>query len=198
MAVTLNPRCSHRTQIVGCILILSAVLYGCCDWREIFPQEVQKEAPATVSSSACSDIKGEVLGNIIPNSSIYLYKISGTDLDVVLGTVRADEPLKTSTVNQSAGFCFTCVLPGKYAAAIPTTSYNGSVGAPLPYEFDCDNVSLRILFQGGDYHHMVGAFLVQESPAEPDPMCTENPLFCRKPTSHPYRNCSGVLRKKAQ
>jgi hypothetical protein len=188
------PKYATEALMLVCIAMAMMTTCGCSNWSEPAHSEVEPEAPAWASPSACIDIKGEVLGDIIPNSSIYLYEISGTELMVVLREIRTGSPLKTGIVNESAGFKFGCVSPGKYVATIPTTSYNGSVGAPLPYEFDCNNLSLRIAFQGGDYHHAVGAFFVEDSVTRLTIMCTENPVLCRNPTGNLYRNCSEVFR----
>jgi hypothetical protein len=45
---------------------------------------------------------------------------------------------------------------------VPATSYNRSVGAPLPEEFESHNYSLRVAFQGGDYQFWVGAFSIEK------------------------------------
>ncbi|MDY6990188.1 MAG: hypothetical protein SWQ30_19270 [Thermodesulfobacteriota bacterium] len=194
MTVKSYPKYATEALMLVCIAMAIMVTCGCSNWSEPAHSDVESEAPARASSSACIDIKGEVLGDIVPNSSIYLYEISGTKLTLVLGEIRTSKPIKTGTVNHTAGFRFGCVSPGKYAATIPTTSYNGSVGAPLPYEFDCDNFSLRIAFQGGDYHHAVGAFVLEDSPAALRLMCAENPSFCKDSRGKLYRNCSHVLR----
>lgn len=188
------PKYATEALILVCIAMAIMVTCRCSNWSELAHSCVESEAPAGASSGACIDIKGEVLGDIVPNSSIYLYEISGTELMAALREIRTGKPIKTGTVNHTAGFRFGCVSPGKYAATIPTTSYNGSVGAPLPYEFDCDNLSLRIAFQGGDYHHAVGAFVLEDSPAALSLMCAENPSLCKDSKGTLYRNCSHLSR----
>ncbi len=55
---------------------------------------------------------------------------------------------------------------GKYVFVIETSSFERSVGSPLPYEFDCQNFSLEIAFQGGDSQYAVGAFSIKNSTFE--------------------------------
>jgi hypothetical protein len=46
---------------------------------------------------------------------------------------------------------------------IPASSYNRSVGYPLPDETCTQNLSIDIAFQGGNYLYAVGAFAVLEN-----------------------------------
>jgi hypothetical protein len=92
-------------------------------------------------------------------------------------------------VNTTKAFKFSCLNPGKYAFVIPTGSYNGSVGPPLPYEFDCVNVSLKISFQGGDSDYMVGVFLIDKPDYENVSKCRINPFLCIKKRGGLYRKC---------
>jgi hypothetical protein len=43
---------------------------------------------------------------------------------------------------------------------IPTSSYNRSVGYPLPDETCTENLSIKVAFQGGNYLYAVGVFAV--------------------------------------
>ena len=56
-----------------------------------------------------------------------------------------------------------CIPPGRYAFVNPTSSYYGSVGSPLPYEWTRDNFTLKIAFQGGDPSYSVGAFSITKN-----------------------------------
>jgi hypothetical protein len=63
---------------------------------------------------------------------------------------------------------------------MPTTSYNGSKGAPLPYEIDCADVSIKIAFQGGDSKYMVGAFSIEKPRAADHTLRIIRPWLCKK------------------
>ena len=78
-----------------------------------------------------------------------------------MGTIRKGYPIGCTYVNESQGFAFDCLPKGMYAFVIPTASYNGFVGSPLPYEFDCPNVSIKIAFQGGVFTTVAGIVKVE-------------------------------------
>jgi hypothetical protein len=145
--------------------------------------------PAKNCSGACIEIKGTVLGDIIPGSKVSLYKVSDLNYSIVMAEIRDHQPLDNRSVNESKGFKFDCLCFGQYALVIPTSFYNGSVGPPLPYEFDCVNISLKISFQGGDSGYMVGAFLIDQPGYNNISRCSKNPLLCIKKRGSLYREC---------
>jgi hypothetical protein len=151
--------------------------------------ESQPSAPANISLNTCIDVEGRVLGDIIPYSTVSLNEISNFNLSDVLTTIRSSQPVKGEHVNTTGGFKFSCLSSGKFAFVIPTTSYNGSVGSPLPYEFDCKNFSLRIAFQGGNSQYAIGAFWIKNASAHNRSRCTENPFLCRLGSRSLYRAC---------
>jgi ATP-dependent DNA helicase RecG len=77
--------------------------------------------------------------------------------------IRAREPIDWADVDAKKRFGFECLSPGAYAFMIPASSYKGSVGAPLPDQIECGNLSVEIAFQGGDGQYAVGGFSVNES-----------------------------------
>ena len=153
---------------------------GCQQHSQSVSQTYLSIAPANVSTSACIDVEGKVLGGIKPCSKVYLYKTSSLNYSVVMAKIRDGQTIMQGCVNATKAFKFSCLYPGKYALVIPTTSYNGSVGAPLPYEFDCANVSLRIAFQGGDSNYMVGAFSIEKLRAVNNSMCKTDLGYAKK------------------
>jgi len=74
-------------------------------------------------------------------------------------------------------------------ASRSTSSYNGFVGSPLPYEFDCPNVSIKIAFQGGDIYYAVGAFSIEKPQNRSDSGCKEKPFLCQTTRGGFYREC---------
>ena len=126
------------------------------------PSPKQESAPSPGSASACIDINGRVLGDITPNATVSLYETPSLNYSVVMKTIRTFQPINHATVNASGEFIFGCLYPGQYVFAIPSSSYNSSVGSPLPYESNSKNLSLRIVFQGGDYYYLVGAFSIED------------------------------------
>jgi hypothetical protein len=67
--------------------------------------------------------------------------------------------------------------------------YNSLVGSPLPYEFNCPNVSIRIAFQGGDHQYSVGAFSIEKPRGRRSSECKENPILCGIIKGDLYRKC---------
>ena len=145
-------------------LFVAAVLLcqGCSKQPENDSFDPAANAPSSFSASACIDVHGKVLGDIKPNTNVSLYRTPSVEYAFVVSTIRTNHPVGSARINESNGFSFNCLTYGNYAFAIPTSSYISSVGFPLPYEFDCENFSLRIAFQGGDYQYAVGAFSIDK------------------------------------
>ena len=179
----------HLTALTANTLfvLLIVLLFSGCQADMNMNEYFHKEKPSEGPQSDCVDVNGIVLGDIMQNASVFLYNTSTTAYDVVMGEIREPFQKTSALVNESKGFIFSCLLPGEYAFVIPTTSYNGSVGSPLPYEFDCRNLSLRIAFQGGNYSYAVGAFSIQNS-YQLKTDCIEDEKNCDEP-GHLYRNC---------
>ena len=77
--------------------------------------------------------------------------------------IRTGRPIEWSIVDERKRFGFMCLSQGDYAFVIPVSSYNRSVGAPLPDEVECGSMFVDIAFQGGDWQYAVGAFSINES-----------------------------------
>ena len=77
--------------------------------------------------------------------------------------IRSREPIDWAAVDAQKRFGFECLSPGDYAFVVPASAYNGSVGAPLPDQIECGNLSVEVAFQGGDGQYMVGGFSVNQS-----------------------------------
>ena len=80
-----------------------------------------------------------------------------------MGEIRTREPIDWDAVDTNKRFGFECLSPGSYAFVIPVSSYNWSVGAPLPDEDECGSLFVEIAFQGGDWQYAVGAFSLNQS-----------------------------------
>jgi len=192
-----NPVIQYRSMHAGIFnltgltaktlfVFLIVLLFSSC--QTPLPEFSHKEKTYDRSQIDCIDVRGTVLGDIIPNTSVFLYNTSTTAYDVVMTEIKEPFPATSSFVNESKGFSFGCLLPGKYAFVIPTISFNGSIGSPLPYEFDCQNLSLRIAFQGGNYSYAVCAFSIKNS-HQLKTDCIENEKNCEEP-GNLYRSCS--------
>ena len=180
----------HFEYILLFVIISSMLLHqGCFKPPQTIPFENQLTAPADVSSSACINVNGKVLGDITPHSIVSLYKTSSLNYSIVMSTIRTTQPVMQELVNESNSFEFDCLSFGEYVFAIPTTSYSGAVGSPLPYEFDCQNISLGIAFQGGDSAYSVGAFSITKSSGKNHSACIENPIFCENKKGSLYKEC---------
>jgi hypothetical protein len=135
---------------------------GCTSNNEESSPEIEESAPVGFPADACVDVEGLVLGDVIPYSNVSLHQVPMLDFDVIMHLIKTTPPVMSSAVNESKAFIFKCLYPGKYVLFIPTSSFNHNrVGSPLPYEFDCEYISLRIAFQGGNKQYMVGAFSIE-------------------------------------
>lgn len=119
-----------------------------------------KNIPCNCPAGNCINVKGRVLGDIKPNSSVFLYNTPDINFSSVMNQIRKSPFSQKQLVDKQMEFEFGCLPMGTYTFAIPTSSYNTSVGSPLPYEYDCRNHSIKIAFQGGDYQYAVGAFYI--------------------------------------
>ena len=172
--------------IVICMILLCT---GCQQPSQSVSQANWSTAPETASASACIDVEGKVSGDIKPNSLVYLFRTSSLNFSIVMAEIRHGQAIMKASVNATKSFKFSCLYPGKFAIVIPTASYNGSAGAPLPYEFDCRNVSIKIAFQGGDYRYMVGAFSIIQPSFENKTVCEDSSLPCLKKRGGLYIKC---------
>lgn len=163
---------THIEYVLLFAIFSSLVLHqGCSKLSQTILVENESTAPAEGSSSACIEVTGKVLGNIISHSIVYLYETPSLNYSIVMSTIRETQAVAQELVNESSGFEFDCLSVGKYVFVIPITSYNGTVGSPLPYEFDCENISLKTAFQGGDSTYSVGAFSIINSSGENHSAC---------------------------
>ena len=182
---------SHRLNISIALFLLFIVIILFCSGCIKQPGQsrlyTKNKAPSVLFSGACIDVEGKVLGDIIPDSKVFLYETNSLNYSNIMNHIKTTQPIRSCIVNQSKGFNFNCLYPGKYAFVIHSSSYDGAVGSPLPYEFDCNNFSLRIVFQGGNYHHAVGAFSIENAPAKKE--CADNFSFCKDYKRSLYRKC---------
>jgi hypothetical protein len=181
---------SHFGNIMSFTIIsLMLLLQGCSKLPQPNHTELQSTEPDSESAGACIEVHGKVLGDVIPNSKVFLYQIGSLNYSIVMGTIRKGHPSRWNYVNESRGFIFDCLSFGKYSFVIQTASYKSKVGSPLPYEFDCPNVSIRIAFQGGDHKYSVGAFSIEKPLSRSDSDCNDNPFLCRTIRGSLYRRC---------
>jgi hypothetical protein len=80
-----------------------------------------------------------------------------------MAEIRSRKPIDCAIVDAQKRFGFRCLSPGDYAFVVPASSYNGSVGAPLPDQIECGNLSVEVAFQGADGRYVVGGFSVNQS-----------------------------------
>ena len=180
----------HIKDALLFVIFSSLILHqGCSKLSQTILLENRSNAPTNDSSSACIKVNGIVLGNISLNSIVSLYETSSLNYSIVMSTIRTTQPIKQELVNESGGFEFECLSLGKYVFVIPTESYNGALGSPLPYEFDCDNILLKIAFQGGDSAYSVGTFSITKSSGKNDSACIKNPIFCPNKKGGLYKEC---------
>lgn len=176
MFINSCQRLSLKTTI--CVLILSIIIIspGCSNPSADASHKPKRSAPSGGCSSACIDLEGSVLGDLLPNSTVSLHEISSVDFSIVMHEIRTGRPSQWTLVNESKEFQFRCLSYGNYAFVIPMSSYNGMVGLPLPYESDCRNFSLNVVFQGGDSQYAVGVFSIEDYSALKHLLCRKSRL----------------------
>ena len=79
---------------------------------------VVSAVPANDSTSACIDVYGRVLGDVVPNSSAYLYRTGSVEYDDVMSEVQGDNFTFTFEVNESQEFMIFFLLYGDYSLMI--------------------------------------------------------------------------------
>ena len=97
------------------ILFFPALMVGqgCLNTHEDTPTQTKESAPAGFSAGACVDVEGLVLGDVIPYSNVSLHEVPMLDYSVVMHVIKTTPPTRSSTVNESKGFIFKCLYPGK-------------------------------------------------------------------------------------
>jgi hypothetical protein len=176
----------HRLSLI----IMAILLFSGCSYKPgATVCKFQKPSIESGYGSTCMNIQGTVAGDIISGAQVYLFQPSSLNFSVVLTEIRTIPALGWRPVNESGAFEFHCLSAGEYVFVIPTTSYNGWIGFPMPYEFDCENFSVRIVFHGGDYQYAVGAFRVIDSRVGYVEKCTDSSWICRDLMGSLFREC---------
>jgi hypothetical protein len=144
-----------KTALFPFFLIMAFItLSGCTNTHNI-------DNSNETSWHNCMDINGTVLGRLNPDSRVHLYQMEQLDFPVVMNIIRATEPAGSAFLSTNQLFFFHCVPPGTYVLAIPASSYNSSCGSPIPEGLRQNNLSVRVIYQGGDSGYMVAAFTVE-------------------------------------
>ena len=174
-------------------LLTIFLFYGCVKYTctDLYP--LTQSAPLDDTEGACIDVDGIVFGDILSHSNVTLYRTTYLNYTVVMTTVRTQKPLKWTLVNETSGFVFRCLSVGNYVAVIPASSFNQSVGSPLPYEFDCQNFSLSIAFHGGDSEFLVGVFSILNPSTQNKTDCGTDDLLCTRKKGRLYKRCHQKL-----
>ena len=138
--------------------VIGFLVCGCSNTIEVQNSDKQVHPVEFTFERICANVTGTVLGEPYPDTVVELHRTENVNYSTVMQAARNGTPVAKTKVNRTKSFEFSCLDYGQYATVIPAASYNYSVGSPLPYEFDCQNYSLRIAFQGGDPTYSVGAF----------------------------------------
>ena len=187
---TIWYRAPHRKSALKmAVLLIIFLLYGCTNSSDTPLPFSPTSVPSNDAPHACIDVDGKVFGDIVPFSTVSLYRTMSLDYATVMTNVRTEKPISQTLVNETAGFLFKCLSAGKYIAVTSATSFNQSVGSPLPYEFDCRNFSLSIAFHGGDSEFLVGVFFILNASIQNKTECGSDLLLCNKKKGSLYRQC---------
>ena len=178
-----------KGALKSAVLFTIFLLFGCTNPSHILLPFSPISAPSNDAPNACIDVDGKVFGDIVPFSTVSLYQTVSVDYATVMTVVRTAKPMSQTLVNETAGFLFKCLSAGKYIVVTPATSFNQSVGSPLPYEFDCRDFSLYIEFHGGDSEFLVGVFSILNTSTQNKTECGSDLLLCNKKKGSLYRRC---------
>ena len=149
------------TIILIVLASFQGYLYGQCgNERPLAITIIKKEEPGH-GCEPCLEVYGRVLGDLKPNSKVYLFRTNSTHYEDVMAAIKMKKPLDSVILDENQRYDFGCLIAGNYAAVVSGHSYAGAVGFPLPVEYSFRNLSLDIAFQGGDINHAVGAFSIQ-------------------------------------
>lgn len=144
-----------KTTIFPFFLIMAFImLSGCTNTHNI-------DSSNDTSWYNCMDINGTVLGRLHPGSHGHLYRMELLDFPAVMDNIREAAPTASAFLSTNQHFFFHCLPPGTYVLAIPVSSYNSSCGSPIPEERRQNNLSLRVIYQGGDSGYMVTVFAIE-------------------------------------
>jgi len=137
----------------------------------------------------CMDINGTVLGCLNPDSRVHLYQMERLDFPAVMNIIKATEPTGSAFLSTNQHFFFHCVPPGTYVLAIPASSYNSSYGSPIPEGRRQNNLSVRVIYQGGDSGYMVTVFTIERALHNSDfpPSHSQRTLLGTFPMRRPHR-----------
>ena len=128
------------------------------------PNNIARKLPSrAIECGKSFNVTARVDGDLLINSTVFLFELPGTDFSTVMERIRNETPIRQTTLNAKKKFEMKCIPSGHYAFVIPTFSYNGFVGSPLPYEWTRENYTLMIAFQGGDPSYSVGAFSITKN-----------------------------------
>ena len=178
-----------KTSLFFLFMTTILLTHGCINSSGPIPDVKNKTASLNGYTGGCIPVEGRVLGDVHPYSVVYVYETQSLKYDDVMNSARKPYPISWALVNESGEFYFPCLIPGKYVFVIETSSFENSVGSPLPYEFDCQNISLEIAFQGGDPQYAVGAFSIINPSTLNKSLFAEGPLSCLAQKGSLYKKC---------
>ena len=177
------------TKAITSLIFLTGLFFFTLSCQNQIERADSDRGPLVTQTGDCVGVQGVVLGNITTGSDVFLYETGSPVYRDVMSKIKEGNPIRSSAVNSTKGFNFSCTYPGYYAFVIPTSSYNRSVGSPLPYEFDCEKFSLRISFQGGNPDYAVGAFWINKTISNQN--TRDMDIFSRIDKKGPlYRECA--------
>mgnify|MGYP003592937902 CR=1 FL=1 len=113
------------------------------------------------SQHNCMDISGIVLGRLHPGSHGNLYRMELLDFPAVMDDIREREPTASVFLSNNHNSFLHWLPQGKYILAIPVSSYNSSCGSPIPVERLQNDLSVRVIYKGGDSKYMISVFAIE-------------------------------------
>jgi hypothetical protein len=158
------------------IIITISLCQACSNFSQTLPCAVNETTPSNRFDAACIPVEGRVFGDVKPYSIVYVYRTRSLHYDDVMSSPRKPWPISWALVNESGNFVFPCLTPGNYVFVIETSSFDRTIGPPLPFEFEGRDVSLKIGFQGWDGQHAVGAFSIENCALKSDSQLAEDDL----------------------
>lgn len=121
----------------------------------------QIEEDVHAPECVCMNVNGTVLGKLKVNTTIALYKAEGFDYESIMGKINLAQPDRIDYVEANQSFSFYCLPEGYYLLNIPSSSYDFSLGSPIPAENRQGALKVEAILQGGNAQNLFSAFSVK-------------------------------------
>ncbi len=108
------------------------------------------------------NVSGFLTARAKPNSTLYLFITPNTSLSHSLYVVEHCTPIMKTTLHNDTDFEIGPLPCGQYLAMLPAHEFIFRQGFPIIREVSGSNLTLTMIFHGGNYRYSIGAFSIDE------------------------------------